>query len=122
MTKCLSIALLLWSHSLKADPLIESESAKDGQIDEVIAACAQARKKDEVCDAIVKLRSIGTDAVEVIKEFANLTPAQYFALTVVNAAAQGRIRIRTRPSWAPHLEQTIDIKDESVLITVSTKF
>ncbi|MCE3009539.1 MAG: hypothetical protein LW875_02865 [Proteobacteria bacterium] len=122
MTKWLAIVLLLCSHYGKAAPLIESESAKAGQIDEVIAACAQARKKDEVCDAIVKLKDIGNDALEAIKEFTNLTPAQYFALTVANAMAQGRIRIRTRPKWAPHYEQTIDIKNKSITILISTQF
>ena len=59
------------------------------QLDTLVDACVRSVKKDQICEVIVEIKEIGVDAVEVIKRFANLTPAQYAMLTAANSLANG---------------------------------
>ena len=87
------------------------------RIDELAAACAQNSKRDAICDVIVQLKQVGDDAVEAIKTFVNLGPAEYAVLTVLNAAYSQRVRIRSRVPYFTSWNSTLDLQPNQTSLT-----
>lgn len=98
------------------------EKESQVQLDTLVDACVRSVKKDQICEVIVEIKEIGVDAVEVIKRFANLTPAQYAMLTAANSLANGRIRIRGRNICNPDIINTLDIQRDKVSLIFDTSF
>jgi hypothetical protein len=71
-----------------------------------------ATVRDPICEGLVKLRNVGDDFIESIKEFVDLTPNQYFLLTLANAAIQRRVRFRTRVPGLKDGQFTMDLKED----------
>ena len=125
MLKVFSIFLLLFfslsSHGEEGRPT-QTENKKI-QIDQLVAACISQQKKDQVCEGLIKLKQIGDDAVEAIKEYVQLGPFEYAVVTAANYAINGRLRIRSRSFLYKKAEHTYDYKkDGSVEFTISWNF
>jgi len=105
-----------------AQAYASGEKESQVQLDTLVDACVRSVKKDQICEVIVEIKEIGVDAVEVIKRFANLTPAQYAMLTAANSLANGRIRIRGRNIWNPDIINTLDIQRDKVSLIFDTSF
>lgn len=84
------------------------------QLDQIADACQKQTKKDQICEAMIQLREIGTDTIEAIKHFANLTPTQYAILTAANSIANGRLRLRTQAQFWGKGSDTLDIQKQTV--------
>lgn len=110
-----ALVLSLFSFGLRpafADIAEPTGDNTDIQLNQLINACVTAIVRDPICDGLVKLRNVGDDFIESVKEFVDLTPRQYFLLTIANAAIQQRVRFRTRVPWIPDAQFTLDLKEE----------
>lgn len=94
----------------------------DIQLNQVINACVTATVRDPICDGLVKLRNVGNDFIESVKEFADLTPRQYFMLTVANAMIQQRVRFRTRVPTLKDGQFTLDLQEDESTAIVEFSF
>lgn len=92
------------------------------QLDQIINSCVTAAVRDPICDGLVKLRNVGDDFIESVKEFVDLTPRQYFILTLANATIQQRVRFRTRASFLPDGQFTLDLKEDESTAIVEFSF
>lgn len=82
------------------------------KIDTISDACHSAPHKDKICEGVVLLKQIGDDSVEAVKEYVDLGPKGYAALTVANWISIGRIRIRTRSFITSRANHTYDIQKD----------
>ena len=97
--------------------------SKKIQLDALVSACEQQARRDEVCDGLIKLKQVGDDAVEAIKEYVNLGPFEYAVATALNYAVNGRLRVRSRSFIYRKAEHTYDYKrDGSIEFTFSYAF
>lgn len=94
----------------------------DDSLDLVIQGCLKTPNHDEICNAIVDLKNIGDDSIEAIKQYAKLTPKQYFALTLANALAKQRLRVRTKSYFFEHGNDTLDLRPDGFFFTFEIKF
>ncbi len=115
MKNLLFHVLLLFTHSATA-------TEADDSLDLVIQGCLKSPNHDEICNAIVDLKNIGDDSIEAIKQYAKLTPRQYFALTIANALAKQRLRIRTKSYFFENANDTLDLRPDGFFLTFELKF
>jgi hypothetical protein len=92
------------------------------RISHLAEVCLQQQTKDEICSTLVNMKQIGDDSVEAIKQYADLGPTEYYALTLLNVIISKRLRIKNQLEKYPNITQTLDIKDESILISFRTTF
>lgn len=103
---------------------IESRAATsdtDPKLDALIQGCVRQAHRDRICDGLISLRDVGTDSIEAIKEYINLGVYEYYALTALNYAATGRLRIRF-PVFGGRFQLTFDSRRDSNELILSTKF
>ena len=87
------------------------------KVEEMADACAQVHQKDQICSLVLQVRQIGKDAIEAVKEYVALSETEYTLLTIANAAATQRVRLRSGIYNLPNAGLTLDIKkDETNLI------
>mgnify|MGYP000863917773 CR=1 FL=1 len=115
MKNLLFNVILLFTHGAIA-------TEADDSLDLVIQGCLKSPNHDEICNAIVDLKNIGDDSIEAIKQYAKLTPRQYFALTVANALARQRLRIRTKSYFFENGNDTLDLRPDGFFLTFELKF
>ena len=100
----------------------QENKERTSNIDEVAAACQRAAKKDQICTALVELKQIGDDSIEIIKTYIVLTPAEYSALTLLNMLATGRFRIRTKSYFLKGANDILDFKRDSTTFLIEKDF
>ena len=115
-----ALAFALFGLSLPAAAEYVAPKESTIRIEELAAACAQYNKRDPICDAIVQLKQVGDDAVEAIKTFVNLGPAEYAVLTVANAVYTQRIRVRSHVPYLPKWNSTLDLQPDQTTLTFET--
>lgn len=93
------------------------EKETQAKLDELYAACMQQKKKDKICDSVITAKQIGNDSVEFIKEYMNLSPAAYAALTLANMIATGRFRIKTNSFFYRKADHIYDYKTKDNTLT-----
>lgn len=122
---CLFVLFLLSLHQSKAATFEEERNKVDQkvQFDQLAEACVQTPNPDSICDTLVRLKQVGNDAVEAIKEFVPLGPAEYAVLTITNYAITGRLRARLRPLFHKSITNTLDYtRDGVVTLYAETSF
>ncbi|MEI7972819.1 MAG: hypothetical protein WCH11_00460 [Bdellovibrio sp.] len=92
------------------------------QTEELVRSCRQLTRPDEICRVLISARDISTDTLEAIKEFADLSPRQYAVLTLVNALANSRVRIRMKSPWHSTSYFTLDTRRDSSTFTLEYTF
>lgn len=103
-----------WSQE---EPTEETQS-----VDEIIKACQASQNKDDICKALVRLREVGDDYIEAIKEYIDLGPYQYAILTVANMFATNRLRVRFGAFLIPKATHTIDMQKDEIKFTTEIRF
>lgn len=114
--KPLLIFLSLFAHSLSTfgqEPI---------SLNKLADACVAQQSQDSLCHVILDLRQIGNDSVEAIKQYIELGPYQYYSLTVLNALATSRIRIKSKSYLFKDGTQTIDLRPDSIIISIEVPF
>jgi hypothetical protein len=104
------------------DPTTQNQRINQVQLDQIADACQRQNRKDKMCEALIQLREIGDDAVEAVKNFANLTPTEYALLTAVNSIANGRVRVRTKARFFGNGADTLDIHKQTVALIFERTF
>jgi hypothetical protein len=84
--------------------------------------CLRQQTKDEICSTLVNMKQIGDDSVEAIKQYVNLGPTEYYALTVLNIIISKRLRIKNQLERYPTITQTLDFRSESFMLNFMTTF
>ncbi|PIS11783.1 MAG: hypothetical protein COT73_02170, partial [Bdellovibrio sp. CG10_big_fil_rev_8_21_14_0_10_47_8] len=92
------------------------------KIDALTDSCLASSKRDEICEALIQFREIGSDSLEAIKAYIHLTPRDYALLTMANAIATGRVRIRTKSYLVEGATDTFDIQKNSTSYTFEIGF
>lgn len=92
----------------------------DPKLDALVQGCAQQAHRDRICDSIVALHLVGNDAIEAVKEYADLGVYEYAALTALNYAATGRLRIRFPVT--KYWQATFDYQRDNTALIFSSKF
>lgn len=100
----------------------KEDKQRTSNIDEIASACLLAAKKDKICATLVELKQIGDDSIEIIKTYIVLTPAEYSALTLLNIAATGRFRIRTKSYFIKGANDILDFKRDSTTFLIEKDF
>ena len=109
-----SVSVSLWGQSRPTSDQLRAE--------ELVNSCRQMQRPDEICRVLVTARDISADTVEAVKQFMDLTPNEYAALTVINAVATSRVRVRSR---FPHAKQThyiLDFRRDNTTVTLEYSF
>lgn len=113
------LLLLGYSGPVQAQVQTPPQAAK---IDTIVNACIHANSKDKICEALVELKQIGDDAIEIIKNYYDLSPRDYAILTAVNVIIQGRFRIRTKSQLIPKATDIYDIRKDQFLYLIELSF
>jgi type IV secretory pathway TrbF-like protein len=93
-----------------------------GGLDKLADACVQQQSQDDLCMFIIDLKQIGDDSVEAVKQYIVLDEYEYYALTVINAIATARVRIKMESPFRKNATQTIDVRPDSIMISFETRF
>lgn len=101
-------------------PNFQSQSVEDPKLDTLIQACQKAPRRDKICDALITLQMIGNDSIEAVKEYVELGPYEYYALTALNVALTGRLRVRF--ALTRTIMSTLDVQKDSTQFSISTKW
>lgn len=80
----------------------------DQKLDAIVQECERQQHRDKICDSLINLKNIGDDSIEAIKEYIELGVYQYYALTALNYALTGRLRIKF--GLTRQLDGTVDIQ------------
>ena len=94
----------------------EAKSEASASLELIANECQKLQKKDEMCTLLVDLHAIGLDVIESIKDRVKLTPEEYTALTIANAFASRRVRIKANLFPSTKINQIIDLRPESVIV------
>lgn len=113
--------LLLWFSPESGAQERRREDDVKVQLDQLVQACVQSEKRDDVCNTLIQVHQIGDDAVEAIKAFVHLGPFEYAVLTAANFAATGRLRVRPQPILRKDVQNTIDYNKDGIVTIVLEK-
>jgi hypothetical protein len=114
------IAGSAFAHSeFNLTPRPEEQKVK---FDEIADACRQSKNKDKICDIFIEARQIGDDALEAVKQYIELTKNQYAVLTVLNALATGRVRIRSQAYIVNEASLTLDLQKDGTSLVFDKAF
>lgn len=90
--------------------------------DDLAAACIRSAQKDKVCEGLINFQQLGYDTVEIIKEYIHLGPFEYAAMTAINYAINGRVRIRTQSFIWPKWRHVYDFKQDGTMFYLERNF
>ena len=107
--------------SFKADA-DEAKAADEAKIDAVVNACRDKPKRDKICDALIEFKQVGDDAIELVKNYIQLTPRDYALLTIANILIQGRLRFKTRSNIIPDATDIYDIRTDQFFFSIEKSF
>lgn len=93
----------------------------DPKLDALVQGCVRQANRDRICDSLITLQIIGNDSIEAIKEYVHLGVYEYYALTALNYAATGRLRLRF-PVFRGKWTATFDSQRDSTDLIFSTRF
>ncbi|GEM_PF-3043221 len=101
----------------------QEAAIRQQRIDDLVAACIQGKKKDEICKAIIEFKQIGDDSIEAIKSLYPMGPFEYFVLTVINFAQSGRLRIQPEPMIHAKVRNIIEYRTQGeIKLLISFEF
>lgn len=93
------LSFFVFCHSSLA---AEDPPPEPRNIEALVNACVVQKSRDEVCKTLIKIKQLGDDYVEAIKEYADLSPDEYAILTTANMIVTKRFRIRYRSLLIKH--------------------
>ena len=98
------------------------DAEEDVKMEALVNGCIQVQHKDKICAVLVELKQIGDDVIELVKNYADLSPREYALLTAANVIIQGRFRIRRRSWLLPNATDIYDIRKDQIIYTIEKSF
>jgi len=118
MDRFLFVLLIAFSISGSAEAAPENTIRLESMAD----SCLKSSQQDEICQSLIQLRQMGYDSVEAIKQYANLSQNQYTLLTIANAIATKKIRLRSKSYFLKDGYDILDIRKDSASLGLEVKF